>query len=137
MMRWLSILCMGNKSFLQHKPKKYISIYNLTDWDKKCGVSGSVVSRVFSPGTYVVTASAIKVRIGPSITYPQRAFKDMTASAQRLNAAHESSGLAVYDNGTRFTALAIHVISDKEVWAKTPSGYVALMHNGNEYVEKI
>ncbi|WP_051525746.1 glycoside hydrolase family 73 protein [Butyrivibrio proteoclasticus] len=116
--------------------KEKIRLYGLMEYDLRVlGVEKESVE-AFSPGTYVVTVSAIKVREGAGINYPQKAFKDMTISAQFQNRECPKNGKAVYIKGVVFTAKEIIKNSDDEYWAKTPSGYVALMFGGEEYAKK-
>jgi hypothetical protein len=124
--------------------KNLIKTYDLTSYDKLALAGKEVertteetpVSAVFDKGDYVVTVSALKVRTGPGISYAQKAFADMTASAQKSNAVKKSTGKACYVKGITFTAQLIVAVSDQECWAKTPSGYVALMYNGRIHVKK-
>ncbi len=59
----------------------------------------------------------------------------MTKQAQKSCASRKHTGLAFYVRGVTFKAKEICKVSDAEVWAKTPSGYVALKYGGKWYVE--
>ncbi len=114
--------------------KDKIRRYNLIEYDSRA-IGAEKGRTEYHPGTYVVTATAIKVREGAGTNFRQKAFSDMTASAQSQNREYEPSGKAVYKKGTVFIAQEVIRISDQEFWAKTPSGYVALMFGGKAYVE--
>ena len=60
----------------------------------------------------------------------------MTAMAQIRNISKAATGLAFYVSGVKFTALDVIKVSDKEWWARTPSGYLALKYDGNVYVKR-
>jgi len=74
----------------------------------------------------------LKVRDGAGISYRQKNKLELTADGQR-NALDYN--LAVLKAGTRVTLLEIKVVSDKEVWGRIPSGWIALKFEGKVYVE--
>lgn len=121
--------------------KRYIATYNLTEWDKKA-IQGIVVSipvtdvMKYQKGTYVVTASSLRVRTGAGTGYEQKKFSQMTATAQKKCAVKKPTGLAFYVNGVKFTAKEVIKVKENEYWAKTPSGYVCLEFNGSVYARK-
>lgn len=120
--------------------KKLIVDYNLTEWDRKTlgGEIPEIHSNTeFSVGTYQVTASSLRVRTGAGTSYPQKKFTEMTASARKQCSSKASTGLAFYVCGVRFTVKSVTKISDREYWAETPSGYVALKYDGNVYAKKV
>ncbi len=118
------------------KLKDMVGRYNLTEYDQRV-FAGTINTDAFVPREYIVTASAIKVRDGASTNYRQKAFTEMIENAQNQNREYEKNGRAVYKKGTVFTAKEIIKIADDEYWAKTPSGYVAMMFGGKEYAQKI
>ena len=80
----------------------------------------------YTTGNYLILASSLNVRTGPSKDYPVKDFSELTASAQRQGG---------YKKNVVFTALEV-VNSEKSAWAKTPSGWVCLELNGKIYVQK-
>lgn len=80
----------------------------------------------YTTGNYLILASSLNVRTGPSRDYPIKAFSQLTPSAQRQGG---------YKKNVIFTALEV-VNSEKSAWAKTPSGWVCLELNGEIYVQK-
>ena len=74
----------------------------------------------------------LKVRDGAGINFRQKNKLELTADGQR-NALDYN--LAVLKTGTRVTLLEIKSISDKEVWGRIPSGWIALKFEGKNYVE--
>ena len=113
--------------------KKYVEYYGLLEWDAKA--LGGVVPDRYTVGTYTVSSNGLKVRSGAGVSYPQKAYSEMTEAAQRQNVEYAEKGVAAYKKGTRFTAKKVIKVSDDEYWAETPSGYVCLMKNGIEYVK--
>lgn len=74
----------------------------------------------------------LKVRDGARINNRQKNKNELTVDGQR-NALDYN--LAVLKTGTRVTLLEKKVISDKEVWGRIPSGWIALKFEGKVYVE--
>ncbi len=104
--------------------KKFIKTYGLDDFDRK------VLGEDFTNRVYTVTAYAIKVREGAGTDYWHKDVKD-TVGAQA-----NPLGKAVYKNGTIIEVSEIIKKSDKEIWGKiVDDGYVALMYDGNHFVE--
>ena len=64
--------------------------------------------------TYTVTASSLNVRQSPSTN---------------------SKVLKSYPRGTRCTCKDISVIDPFNIWMKTPSGWIAALYNGKQYVK--
>lgn len=107
--------------------------YNLQEWDVKA-VGGKLPDK-YSPGTYTVVSNGLKVRSGAGVQYSQKLYSEMTDDAQKKNPEYADKGVAAYKKGTRFTAKKIVKVSESEYWAETPSGFVCLMKDGNEYVK--
>lgn len=119
--------------------KNLIVKYNLTEYDARVTgqtVVDTVLKDQYPSGNYVVTASALRVRIGPGTAYPQKKFAEMTVAAQNVNAKKKTTGLAYYVKDIIFTAQTVETISDKEYWAKTPSGYVCIQNKDGIYAKK-
>ncbi|TCL60584.1 flagellum-specific peptidoglycan hydrolase FlgJ [Kineothrix alysoides] len=119
--------------------KNLIKNYNLTQYDVK--VIGQVVAVsnevfAYTTGNYRVTASALRVRTGPGTSFEQKKFEEMTVVARNVNRKKKTTGLAFYVKDIIFTAQTIEKISQKEYWAKTPSGYVCLQNGNGVYVQK-
>ena len=119
-----------------------ISTYVLTAWDAKTlglvsdvSLSKGDKAGGVETGTYIVTASALRVRTGPGTHYPQKGFYAMTPSSQKINRRFEQTGFAFYARDCVFTAQKIYG-SDGEYWAKTPSGYVCIQNKDGIYAEK-
>ena len=120
--------------------KKYITTYKLASWDQKVlgGTTGEeVVSAVmkYKIGTYQVTATSLRVRTGAGTGYEQKKFSQMTASARKQCSSKQSTGLAFYVKGIKFTAKEVIKVNENEYWAKTPSGYVCLEYDRAIYVK--
>jgi len=73
----------------------------------------------------------LKVRDGAGINNRQKNKSELTIDGQR-NALDYN--LAVLKVDTRVTLLEIKVVSDKEVWGRIPSGWIALKFDGKVYV---
>ncbi len=120
--------------------KKLVGKYNLRAYDvRAAGIDDNAALIKLSPfttGNYVVTASALKVRRGPGTEHEWLDFSEMTENARKVNSSRKAGGKALYVKGITFSAKEIIEKSEKEYWAKTPSGYVALMYDGNTYVRK-
>ena len=117
--------------------KKYILTYGLLEWDTKAlGTANIIMNDKYATGLYVVTATSLRVREGAGTKYDQKRFSQMTASARKQCAIKQSTGLAFYVMGVKFTVQSIVKVSEMEYWAKTPSGYVCLEFNGKKYVTK-
>ncbi len=99
--------------------KSYIKHYSLDDYD--LDVLG-VVKR------YTVTASAIKIREGAGTNFAQKNAKDCTKAQSNI------LGKAVYRKETTIDVKELITISAGEIWGRTEDGYVALKHNGMNYV---
>ncbi|MBE5825256.1 MAG: hypothetical protein E7307_01330 [Butyrivibrio sp.] len=109
--------------------KDKIRRYNLTEYDNRA-IGAEKGRTEFHPGTYVVTATAIKVREGAGTNYAQKSAKDCVSAQGNL------LGKAVYRKGRIIEVLEIIEKSKDEIWGRTADGYVAMRYGGKEYVEK-
>lgn len=106
--------------------KKTIKKYDLDVYDLK--VLG-VKEDGFKPGTYTVTASALKVRKGAGTNYAQKEAKDT------IGAQSNVLGKAVYKKGAIIEISEVIRITDEEIWGKTVDGYVALVFDEKKYIK--
>ena len=75
----------------------------------------------------------IKVRASSSITARQLRRSELTANGK----ANSKTGVyAVLKSGTKVTVGQVVMVNNKEYWGKIPSGWIALMYNGQKYVNK-
>lgn len=107
--------------------KSYIKQYDLDDYDRD--VLGAPQKVTDGAKSYVVTASAIKVREGAGTTFAQKRAKDCA------NAESNVLGMAVYKKEMKIIVLEEIRKSDYEIWGRTADGYVALKYGGNWYVK--
>jgi hypothetical protein len=102
--------------------KNYIRQYELDAYDRDAlGIKKT--SKL-----YVVTASAIKIREGAGIEFPQKAAKDCISAQSNI------LGKAVYRQGRTIEVFETVEKSAGETWGRTADGYVALKYGGNWYV---
>lgn len=90
----------------------------------------------YTIGNYI-TKYVMKIRQGSSIKYLQKKIRDLTEEGKKNATSNRNSNLACYKANVIFTALEIIKINDKEYWARTPSGYVCIADNKEEYCSKI
>ncbi|MCD7772988.1 MAG: SH3 domain-containing protein [Ruminococcus sp.] len=84
----------------------------------------------FKKGNYTLRAN-VNVRTGAGVNYSQKLKTDLTTDGQ----AHAvNQKYACLKSGTTVTVKEVKKISDDEVWAKIPSGWIALMYSGDIYV---
>lgn len=76
----------------------------------------------YATGSYIVTASLLRVRTGPSTSYRYLKFSELSANAQaqvkKLNGGKSADGLA---KGCECTVSQV-----KNNWGKIPSGWICL-----------
>lgn len=90
------------------------------------------ISAPFKSGTYTLTTD-IKVRASSSIAARQLRRSELTANGK----ANSKTGVyAVLKSGTKVTVGQVVMVNNKEYWGKIPSGWIALMYNGQKYVNK-
>ena len=89
------------------------------------------VSAPFKSGTYTLT-TAVKVRAGSNVNARQLRRSELTTNGK----ANSKVGVyAVLKSGTKVTVGQVVKVNDKEWWGKIPSGWIALMYNGQKYVK--
>lgn len=81
----------------------------------------------YTTGDYKVIATKMNVREGAGTNYRIKELSELTESAQNQGG---------YVNGVIFTALEV-INKNNESWARTPSGWVCLYMNGEEFCQKI
>lgn len=86
----------------------------------------------FTVGKVYTTKVNLKVREGAGTDKKQKNKTDLTKDGQKNALDYK---LAVLKAGTRVTLLEIKSISDKEVWGRIPSGWIALKFDGKIYAE--
>lgn len=89
------------------------------------------VSTAFKSGTYTLTTD-IKVRASSSVKARQLKRSELTTDGK----ANSKTGIyAVLKSGTKVTVGQVVKVNSKEWWGKIPSGWIALMYNGQKYVK--
>ena len=88
----------------------------------------------YTKGVYI-TLFNMYVRSGPSTKYSIKRVKDLTADGKASCTSSNPYAFAIYKKGTDFSALEI-IENGNEVWARTPSGYVALKIGDIKYSKK-
>lgn len=86
----------------------------------------------FTVGKVYTTKVNLKVREGAGTDKKQKNKIDLTKDGQKNAVDYK---LAVLKAGTRVTLLEKIVTSDKEVWGRIPSGWIALKFDGKIYAE--
>ena len=107
---------------------KYIRGYGLPKYDAKVANTSTVPSKPQTNtssalGTYMITASDLKVRTGPGMNYRVKTHNELTKNAK----AHDYDKDGCINYGTRVT-----VSKFDGDWAKIPSGWVA-----KRYLKKV
>lgn len=72
-----------------------------------------------------------KVRTGPGTSYRAKKYSELTADGRK----HDADGDGALDKGTRVTCKEVTVKSEKEIWIRTPSGWIAAVYNGKVYAK--
>lgn len=80
----------------------------------------------YDVGRYKTLAN-IRVRTGPGVEYRQKRVEELSSDGKRNATSKNPNALAYYKKGTIFDAREIFV-KEKEIWAKTYSGYVNLVY---------
>lgn len=85
----------------------------------------------FEKGENYILNTNLNVRYGAGVGYAKKLRTELTKDgmAHALNQQY-----ACLKSGTAVTALEVKKISDNEIWAKIPSGWIALMYSGEIYV---
>lgn len=86
----------------------------------------------FTVGNVYTLKVNLKVREGAGTDKKQKNKTDLTKDGQKNAVDYK---LAVLKAGTRVTLLEKKVKSDKEVWGRIPSGWIALKFDGKIYAE--
>lgn len=89
----------------------------------------------YKPGDYK-TLDIMNVREGPGTNYRVKKVKELTKDGKKNATSKNQNANACYKKGTIFTALKIEK-KDKDIWAKTPSGYVCIKQSNTEYCKKL
>lgn len=79
--------------------------------------------------TYTLQAE-MKVREGAGTTYKAKSHSNLTDDGRK----HDADGDGCLDKGTRVTCKEVKKSGD-DTWIRTPSGWVAAIHNGKVYVK--
>lgn len=85
----------------------------------------------FEKGKNYTLNTNLNVRYGAGVGYAKKLRTELTKDGM-ANALNQQ--YACLKSGTTVTALEIKKISDNEVWAKIPSGWISLMYAGEIYV---
>ena len=89
------------------------------------------VSAPFKSGTYTLT-TAVKVRAGSNVNARQLRRSELTTNGK----SNSKVGVyAVLKSGTKVSVGQVVKVNSKEWWGKIPSGWIALMYNGQKYVK--
>ncbi len=110
--------------------KSFLGFVYLTNSNKKSSdVPQNKVS--FKKGNDYTLNTNLNVRYGAGVGYAKKLRTELTKDGMdhALNQQY-----ACLKSGTTVTVLEIKKISDDEVWAKIPSGWIALMYSGEIYV---
>ena len=110
--------------------KSFLGFVYLTNSNKKS--SDAPQNKVsFKKGNDYTLNTNLNVRYGAGVGYAKKLRTELTKDGMdhALNQQY-----ACLKSGTTVTVLEIKKISDDEVWAKIPSGWIALMYSGEIYV---
>lgn len=89
----------------------------------------------YTKGNYI-TLEDMNLRSGAGYKYPIKKVKDMSANGRKHATSTNLNSNAAYKKGTEFTAQEI-IVNNKEVWAKSPSGYICIKGaSGKIYCKK-
>lgn len=123
---------LANKAFLGFvylKPQKSQSKPDTKNPTESKTPSGTVE---FKKGVNYTLSQNVNVRYGAGTGFSRKLRTELTPNGMS-NALNQQ--YACLKAGTVVTALEVKKVSDKEVWAKIPSGYIALMYSGEIYVK--
>lgn len=94
------------------------------------------IEEEFKSGCNYQTTSDMYVRYGPSTKFGVKLVKDLTKDGQKNATSKNPNALAVYKDGTIYTAIDV-IKNNDGTWAKTPSGYVCMKgSSGKVYCHK-
>lgn len=105
-----------------------INSSNLTQFDKK----GEIINNYFVIGNVYTLKYDLRVRTGAGTNYRQKTYLELTPDGKKH--AYKKIN-AVLKEGTKVTCLYVIVKSAKEIWIKIPSGYIAGIYEGKEYIK--
>lgn len=104
-----------------------INSSNLTKYDNK----GEIINNYFVIGNVYELKVDLRVRTGAGTNYRQKNYLELTPDGKK----HAYKKIkAVLKAGTKVTCLDVIVKTANEIWIKIPSGYVAGLYNGDQYV---
>lgn len=104
-----------------------INSSNLTQYDNK----GEIINNYFVIGNVYELKYDLRVRTGAGTNYRQKNYLELTPDGKKH--AYKKT-YAVLKAGTKVTCLDIIVKNSNEIWIKIPSGYVAGLYNGQQYI---
>lgn len=104
-----------------------INSSNLTKYDNK----GEIINNYFVIGNVYELKVDLRVRAGAGTNYRQKNYLELTPDGKKH--AYKKIN-AVLKAGTKVTCLDIIVKNSNEIWIKIPSGYVAGLYNGDQYI---
>ncbi|MCU6763281.1 Lysozyme M1 precursor [uncultured Roseburia sp.] len=87
----------------------------------------------YKKGEVYTLKTDLKVRTGPGVKYRQKRRNQLTAEGKKHSYPQT---MAVMKKGTRVTCKAVKYISGREIWMKTPSGWMAAVYDGKVYISK-
>lgn len=114
-----------------------INSNNLTKYDEIPKDTDSIVESVdkyvenFIKGKIYTLQVDLNVRTGAGTNYRVKNYKEITEDGRKH--AYKQTN-AVLKKGTRVTCLDI-IKENQNIWLKIPSGYVAGIYNGKEYIK--
>lgn len=87
----------------------------------------------YKAGKAYLLNRAIKVRTNPSLTSPQKYYKDLVGK-DKSNAYNQL--FAVLKPDTKIIAMKVVRVGD-QVWIKIPSGYICAQSGKETYIDEI
>lgn len=85
----------------------------------------------YSAGTYKTSVSNLNVRVGAGTNYRKKAKSELTVDGQR-----HSNAAGQLNSGTVVTVYETKTVNGNEVWARIPSGWIAIYYHGDIYAKK-
>lgn len=106
-----------------------INSSNLKQYDSN---TTEIINNYFVIGNVYELKYDLNVRAGAGTNYRQKKYLELTPDGKK----HAYKKIyAVLKKGTKITCLDIIVKSLKEIWIKIPSGYIAGIYEGKEYIK--
>lgn len=106
-----------------------INSSNLKQYDSN---TTEIINNYFVIGNVYELKYDLRVRTGAGTNYRQKNYLELTPDGKKH--AYKKIN-AVLKKGTKITCLDIIVKSAKEIWIKIPSGYIAGIYEGKEYIK--